>query len=242
MNPLSLLLHTVVQGFSAFGCFKRIQDFLLLEERFENRDIQDSALGCASDTSKGEGFELQDLDQILGNAPHASIVDGDFRWNDTNVLSNITTSFGDGQKGSLTLIIGPIGCGKSSLLKAILGETPSASGLVAVKSPYIAYCDQTPWIMNATIRDNIIAESEGFDEAWYTTVIEACDLVTDLARLPSGSSTVVGDNGLKLSGGQKQRIVCAIIEPGDATANKCKIRQLLELSTLENRSPSLTTS
>ena len=61
--------------------------------------------------------------------------------------------------------------------------------------------------MNTTVRGNIVAGSEGFDEAWYDTVIEACDLSTDLARLPSGSSTVVGDGGLKLSGGQKERIV-----------------------------------
>ena len=202
-----MLLRNVVISFSAFGCFRRIQDFLLLEERSEGRNIQDSASGCTPNLSKQEKSELQNIEQPRGDTPEASIVDGGFRWDDANVLSNITTSFGSGEKGSLAMIIGPIGCGKSSLLKAILGETPSTSGVVAVKSPYISYCDQTPWIMNATIRDNIIAGSKGFDDAWYNTVVEACDLAVDLARMPSGASTVVGDSGLKLSGGQKQRIV-----------------------------------
>lgn len=229
-----MLLRNVVISFSAFGCFKRIQDFLLLEERSEGRNIQDSASGCTPNLSKQEELELQNVEKSRGDSPGASIVDGDFRWDDASVLSNITTSFGSGKKGSLAMIIGPIGCGKSSLLKAILGETPSTSGVVAVNSPYISYCDQTPWIMNASIRDNIIAESKGFDDGWYNTVVETCDLAVDLARMPSGASTVVGDSGLKLSGGQKQRIVRVSIESNGVAANKTVVRQLLEPSTLEN--------
>lgn len=61
--------------------------------------------------------------------------------------------------------------------------------------------------MNATIRDNIVAESGFFEDKWFDTVVEACDLAQDFARLPDGVSTVVGDKGVKLSGGQKQRLV-----------------------------------
>lgn len=207
MTPLASLLASVVHSFSASGCFKRIQEFLLLEEKFEGRNIQYSSPGYSPCEPKQEGFELHNLDLPCADSPTVSIVDGDFHWNDKNVLSNINASFGASQKGSLIMIIGPIGCGKSTLLKAILGETPSSRGRVTLKSPHIAYCDQTPWIMNTTIRDNIIAESKGFDEIWYNTVIKACDLVTDLSRMPLGSSTVVGNSGLKLSGGQKQRLV-----------------------------------
>lgn len=61
--------------------------------------------------------------------------------------------------------------------------------------------------MNASIRENIIAESKGFDAAWFDTVVQACDLSIDFARFPEGDSTEVGDKGVKLSGGQKQRLV-----------------------------------
>eukprot|EP01113_Clastostelium_recurvatum_P044174 TRINITY_DN7427_c1_g1_i6.p1 TRINITY_DN7427_c1_g1~~TRINITY_DN7427_c1_g1_i6.p1 ORF type:complete len:959 (+),score=198.39 TRINITY_DN7427_c1_g1_i6:281-2878(+) len=48
-----------------------------------------------------------------------------------------------------------------------------------------------------------------FDEAWYNTVVEACALLPDLAILPSGDKTEIGEKGVNLSGGQKQRISLA---------------------------------
>jgi ABC-type multidrug transport system fused ATPase/permease subunit len=208
MMPLSILLVNILFAFSAFGCFKRIQEFLLLEEKIETRNVHcPTRSSLQSATGRQEAVELQDLQRPSGHSSPVSIVDGDFHWDDANVLNDINLSLGSATKGSLTMVIGPIGSGKSTLLKAILGETPSKRGLVTLMSPDVAYCDQSPWIMNSTVQGNIIAESEGFDETWYDTVIEACDLSTDFARLPSGSSTVVGEDGLKLSGGQKQRIV-----------------------------------
>jgi ABC-type bacteriocin/lantibiotic exporter with double-glycine peptidase domain len=107
------------------------------------------------------------------------------------------------------MLVGPVGSGKSSLLKAILGETTSSMGNVSLDASEVAFCDQTPWVMNATIRANIIAESKGYDSAWFETVINACDLTIDLGRLPEGDLTQVGEQGVKLSGGQKQRIAIA---------------------------------
>lgn len=122
-------------------------------------------------------------------------------------MEDITASFTTQKHGSLTIIIGPIGSGKSSLLKAIVGETQCTGEMVSVSTSEVAFCDQTPWIMNGSIRANIIGESKGFDKAWPKTVVKACDLQIDLSALPKGDLTEVGDKGVRLSGGQKRRIV-----------------------------------
>lgn len=108
--------------------------------------------------------------------------------------------------GAITMIVGPIGSGKSTLLKSILGETLSMGGAVGRNLSLAAYCSQTPWLQSETIRQNIIGASV-IDMDWYTTVVSACGFEKDLAQLPRGDQTPVGNNGLTLSGGQKQRIV-----------------------------------
>ncbi|KAH7152137.1 P-loop containing nucleoside triphosphate hydrolase protein [Dactylonectria estremocensis] len=216
LEPLSHLVGNIPHSFSAFGCFKRIQEFLLLEERVDSRDIR----GIVHETAPmkptkeqerivQEVIELQSLHRASSDAAHVSIVDGNFNWRDKNVLQGVTTSFPRRPNGSLTMIIGPIGSGKSSLLKAILGELASSNGVVSLNSPEVAFCDQTPWVMNATIRANIVAESRDYDSSWLNTVVNACDLSLDFSRLPEGDLTVVGDKGVKLSGGQRQRLAIA---------------------------------
>ncbi|KAL6875382.1 P-loop containing nucleoside triphosphate hydrolase protein [Trichoderma longibrachiatum] len=212
VNPLSFLLFNISSAYSAFGCFKRIQEFLLLNERVDDREI--CARPGLSAWSEGEGsqrssIELCQIENYGQEGARVHIDEGEFAWKDKKVLSNISVSFSQARSGSLTIIVGPIGSGKSSLLKAILGETRSTGGKVSLSTPSVAFCDQTPWVMNATIRDNIVAESGVFEDKWFDTVIEACDLVQDFSRLPDGVSTVVGDKGVKLSGGQKQRLAIA---------------------------------
>ena len=106
----------------------------------------------------------------------------------------------------LTIIIGPVGCGKSTLIKGLLGETPKLHGRADIKLSETAYCDQTPWIIAGSIRQNVVGDS-GFDRAWYNTVVQACALDVDLQQMADGDETFVGNKGFKLSGGQKQRLV-----------------------------------
>ncbi|CAM1508146.1 Fc.00g049940.m01.CDS01 [Cosmosporella sp. VM-42] len=212
MNPLSFLLGNIPHSFSAIGCFQRIQDFLVLDERIDSRNVRSdrpSSLSKGLTPTVRKSVELKDLKSVSMENSSVAIRDGNFNWGDKSVLKDITASFPKQKSGSLTMVVGPIGSGKSSLLKAILGEITSANGVVSLNSPDIAFCDQTPWVMNATIQANIIAESKGFDACWFDTVVEACDLNIDLARLPEGDQTEVGDKGVKLSGGQKQRLAIA---------------------------------
>ncbi|KAL6910741.1 multidrug resistance-related protein [Trichoderma evansii] len=212
VNPLSFLLGNISAAYGAYGCFKRIQEFLLLGEKIDSRQISPQ-LGVPTKSeetgSRRSSMELRPLDRYTEEGERIFISEGDFSWKEKKVLSNINVSFSQTQSGSLTTIVGPIGSGKSSLLKAILGEASSTGGKISLSTPNIAFCDQTPWVMNATIKDNIVAESDFFEDKWFDTVVEACDLTQDFARLPDGVSTVVGDKGVKLSGGQKQRLAIA---------------------------------
>ncbi|KAM0196950.1 hypothetical protein ACHAPI_005499 [Fusarium lateritium] len=216
MDPLSSLLGSIPGSFSVFGCFKRVEEFLKLEERVDRRQIhgrsKDSfnSLHEHSDRLQEtlEAMPMRDI-PIGADGTRILIADGNFNWGEKAVLENINTSFPGHKNGSLTMLVGPVGSGKSSLLKAILGETTSSNGHVSLNSSEVAFCDQTPWVMNATIRANVIAESRGYDSAWFETVVNACDLTIDLGRLPEGDLTQVGEQGVKLSGGQKQRIAIA---------------------------------
>ena len=72
----------------------------------------------------------------------------------------------------------------------------------------IAYVPQTPFIMNATLRDNILFGKE-YNEERYQKVIEMCCLAPDIAILPAGDQTEIGEKGINLSGGQKTRVSLA---------------------------------
>ncbi|GMF63851.1 unnamed protein product [Phytophthora fragariaefolia] len=111
------------------------------------------------------------------------------------------------ERGSLVMIVGKVGSGKSSLINAILGEMPQMSGLLEVGGQ-IAYVSQDTWIRNATLRDNILFE-EPYDDERYARVLDASQLAMDLRALPNGDQTEIGERGINLSGGQKARVAIA---------------------------------
>eukprot|EP00058_Branchiostoma_floridae_P006725 XP_002592213.1 hypothetical protein BRAFLDRAFT_84642 [Branchiostoma floridae] len=110
-------------------------------------------------------------------------------------------------KGTLLGVCGSVGAGKSSVISAILNEMRLVKGDVAVEGK-IAYVAQQAWILNATVRDNILF-GEDFNSIKYDQVIEACCLKPDFEQLPGGDLTEIGERGVNLSGGQKQRISLA---------------------------------
>ncbi|OSD06330.1 P-loop containing nucleoside triphosphate hydrolase protein [Trametes coccinea BRFM310] len=116
-------------------------------------------------------------------------------------------------EGQLTAIVGPVGSGKSSLLQGMIGEMRRIAGDVKFKGS-VAYCPQSAWIQNATVRDNILF-GRPFDEQRYWKAVRDACLEADLELLPNGDLTEVGERGISLSGGQKQRInICRAIYVG----------------------------
>ncbi|XP_022670319.1 canalicular multispecific organic anion transporter 1-like isoform X2 [Varroa destructor] len=120
------------------------------------------------------------------------------------VLRNINISV---KKGHLLIIIGPVGSGKSTLLYALLGQLIKLNGEVTVIGK-VAYVPQQAWILNASIRKNILF-TKPFKNKKYEEVLKACALTYDLNVLPAGDETEIGEKGINLSGGQKQRISIA---------------------------------
>ena len=97
------------------------------------------------------------------------------------------------------MIVGPIASGKSPLLKALLGETPSSKGFVYVATREIAFCDQSPFLKNGTVQANILGFSD-FDGPWYNAVLHACNLEEDIAGFPMTDQSLIGSKGITLSG------------------------------------------
>ncbi|OCT83530.1 hypothetical protein XELAEV_18021671mg [Xenopus laevis] len=168
-----------------------------------------------------------------GNEFCIKVTNGFFTWTPDGppALSNIDIRIPQGQ---LTMIVGQVGCGKSSLLLATLGEMHKISGDVLWNSIVsdsetgedvnpdketavdmetrrrgaVAYASQKPWLLNATVEENITFESP-FNKQKYKAIIDACSLQPDIDILPHGDQTQIGERGINLSGGQRQRISVA---------------------------------
>ncbi|CAG8465353.1 5760_t:CDS:10, partial [Scutellospora calospora] len=134
------------------------------------------------------------------------------------ILKNLNLSF---PVNELSIICGPTGCGKTSLLMSLLGEMECLDGQVFLPRTTngsstelggapsgVAYVAQTAWLQNATIRDNILFGLP-FNNEIYTKVLSICALDRDLEILEFGDKTEVGEKGITLSGGQKQRVALA---------------------------------
>lgn len=198
------LFQSVPSMLGALACLGRIQAFLEKDER------EDFRLDYWGSPSEKEGAQRQTssdseskgADQVL------SISGGNFGWSEDKMnLSDMNLSIPARQ---LTMIVGPIASGKSTLCKALLGETPVSDGQVILgrSSRRIGFCDQNTFLSNASIKENIIGLSP-FNKDRYNEVIEAAMLKFDFLTLPKGDNTNVGSNGITLSGGQKQRVSIA---------------------------------
>ncbi len=117
-------------------------------------------------------------------------------------LSNVSVEF---KRGELSCIIGTVGCGKSALIQALVGELPVHSGKLTRSYTSLAYASQDPWIMDGTVRENI---TMGLDlkQEWYDRVVDACGLRIDFGQFLKGDETIVGDRGVQISGGQRARL------------------------------------
>lgn len=109
--------------------------------------------------------------------------------------------------GELVCVVGAVGSGKSALVSALLGDLNLRDGRAQVAGT-VAYVSQQAWIMNDTIRNNIVF-GLAFDERRYREALKVTQLLQDLDGFPSGDQTEIGERGVNLSGGQRQRISLA---------------------------------
>uniref|UniRef100_A0A673CNG5 ATP-binding cassette, sub-family C (CFTR/MRP), member 3 n=1 Tax=Sphaeramia orbicularis TaxID=375764 RepID=A0A673CNG5_9TELE len=179
--PLNMLPQVISSIVQASVSLKRIQGFLSHDE-----------------------LDPNSVDRK--NTFSVTVVNGKFTWakEDPPVLHNINVMV---PQGSLLAVVGHVGCGKSSLISALLGEMEKLEGEVSIRGS-VAYVPQQAWIQNATLRDNILF-GKPFNEQKYRCVLEACALTPDLEVLPGGDMTEIGEKGINLSGGQRQRVSLA---------------------------------
>ncbi|KAJ0305181.1 hypothetical protein COL5a_010218 [Colletotrichum fioriniae] len=217
-QPLFWMFEVVLDMSAALGCFNRIEKYLSEPPRAEYRDFPSSSPASSSERMGfySQDVQLQNLessngqrptDRKLGDPIAIRVKEATLAWKPETIpaVDFVDLSI---SKGQLVMLVGPVASGKSTLLKGLLGELPHVTGTVALSSDRISWCEQNPWLINDTIRRNIICFSD-FDHELYQQVLSACDLEKDLAQLPDGDKTLIGSKGIALSGGQKQRVALA---------------------------------
>ncbi|KAL1693264.1 P-loop containing nucleoside triphosphate hydrolase protein, partial [Schizophyllum commune] len=210
VNLATLPISTVGNCFplllASFASMKRIEGFLSMEERpasdglhqtadlkLLNEDLDDGEMTARSSiTAVPRQLQLSHV-TVEGNTGGKAIL--------SDVCANIYPN-------SLNMIAGPVGSGKTTLLRTLLGETKIVTGTGALPTGRIAYAPQEAFVWPTTVRENIVLDNL-FDAEWYETVIDACALRPDLARMDKGDMTVMADAGGSVSGGQRQRISLA---------------------------------
>ncbi|XP_053113746.1 ATP-binding cassette sub-family C member 9 isoform X2 [Hemicordylus capensis] len=255
VTPLFLLSTVVRFAVKAFISVQKLNEFLISDEigddSWRNGDSALAYESCkkhaglhskAINRKQPLRYQLDTCEQTLRVPTRhmgfddcaIRVTNGYFSWGSgLATLSNIDIRIPTGQ---MTMIVGQVGCGKSSLLLAILGEMQNLEGKVrwsrlsdreAIEGEYlsvnetessfeasrrnrysVAYAAQKPWLLNATVEENIIFGSP-FNKQRYKAVTDACSLQPDIDLLPFGDQTEIGERGINLSGGQRQRICVA---------------------------------
>ncbi|WP_186646180.1 ABC transporter transmembrane domain-containing protein [Fluviispira vulneris] len=180
LKPIMTQLPQVITNLiDASVSLKRIQNFMSLAEKKEN--FQTDSIPKGNIIFKDASFKNSD-DSIfcLKNC-------------NLNIIS-----------GELVIIVGSVGCGKTTLLNAILGEAIKINGKIKYNGK-ISYVPQVPWLINKTLKENILFKNdENFDR--YHKSIYCAALENDILNFEAGDSIEIGENGVNLSGGQKQRV------------------------------------
>nr|POE78011.1 multidrug resistance-associated protein 1 [Quercus suber] len=222
-TPVSELVQTIPTFAAAMGCLDRVETYIRagnghIQRRLPicdpilHEDIRHSATisrppsgGYALDKKSGNSLPVahtNDRGHLIMTLDDVSIR---YTEQGRDILKNITAQI---TCGSLTVIAGPVGCGKSTLAKALLGELPCSTGSIRSNISEIAYCASESWLPNQSLREVVLGAAT-YEQGWYEVIVEACALRSDIATLSKGDETIIGSKGAALSGGQKQRLALA---------------------------------
>ncbi|CAG9854958.1 unnamed protein product, partial [Phyllotreta striolata] len=149
---------------------------------------------------KAEELPAIEAQNINNDKPKIELDDVTINIGKQEILKQINLKLQSG----LTAITGPVGAGKSALLKTILHDFPITKGKVSIAGS-LSYASQTPWLFASTIKQNILFGQE-YDQKRYQEVIRVCALEYDLSLFDKGDETILSDNGLNLSKGQQARV------------------------------------
>ncbi|KAJ5292026.1 hypothetical protein N7478_001277 [Penicillium angulare] len=199
-SPLLTFCQTMPSILQALGCLKRIDEYC--DKKVSTKSAAPDDTSCDSSLNN---IELREYNTSLQRSgPLVSFKNATiYRSGASDPILKLLNL--DIHRG-ITAIIGPVGSGKTTLLETMLGRHTCEPSILPLSRA--AYAPQTPWIMNESIRQNIIGASE-FDPKWYDFVTSSCGLDEDLKNMHGGDSRLAGSKGASLSGGQKQRVALA---------------------------------
>lgn len=191
---LSLLMLTFTQYFfKAWAAMDRIAKFLQREQRSV---IEEKETPLENATS-----EINDESTIL-NVADASFRIGSF--SDEKAAFEVSGVNFSLKRGEILALAGPVGGGKSTFVNGLISEVAVSPGatISMLKGGKIAYVSQTAFIMNTTLRENILF-GKPFEQEWYEKVLGMCCLWPDIKLLgEAGDLTEIGERGVTLSGGE----------------------------------------
>lgn len=190
-HPANMVMTIIPRALAAFAGFERIQEYLMTPALDDRRLV---ILTAPQSHSSGDPEAALRTKHLTAGYMHVQRA----------ILDDISI---DVAPASFVIVSGPVSCGKSTFLRAILGEVPASKGSVAVSTKLIAYCAQKSWLPAGSIREIITGFVNQYDLRWYHEVVDACCLTHDLNALPKMDETQVGSRGHNLSGGQRQRVV-----------------------------------
>ncbi|KAF9171232.1 hypothetical protein BGX21_008399 [Mortierella sp. AD011] len=215
-RPVGVMSMVVEGTIGLRVAMRRVQGFLLKEEMDRDAVVHINELPRMGSSpviritgaTLGWGPDLSSRNQpYLDESEHTEItalLSGDAAKSSEPTLFDINVSIA---RSSLTAVVGRVGQGKSSLLSALTGDMYKRRGTIKVFGS-IAYIPQQAWIVNATLRENIVF-GKPFDQQKYDHILFACGLLPDIEILDAGDLTEIGERGINLSGGQKQRVSLA---------------------------------
>jgi ABC-type multidrug transport system fused ATPase/permease subunit len=207
-DPMALLQDVLTRAIQAYTSCGRLQAYLS-----EPDTLKYSQTSRPGPNDPQIGFKGA---IIAYNAPGGRIDHDEFS------LGELDLSF---PVGKLSMIVGPVGSGKTTLILSLLGETTLLKGQVFMPDDHAskdlcevdpatgladtaAFCAQTPWLVGASIKENIVFGCR-WDKSRYGAVVHACSLRRDFEIFELGDDTEVGEKGTTCSGGQKARISLA---------------------------------
>lgn len=216
-DPVAILQDTITQFVRAYTSCNRVQDFLDEPETLKYKQLSKPGPSDPTIGFRDAIFAYPTMENESAQTEEGEVDDVQpFR------LGQLDLNF---PTGKLSLITGPVGSGKSTLILSLLGETVLLQGKVFMPDDHanrdicpvdpqtgladtVAYCAQTPWLVGASIRDNITFGAP-WDRSRYNKVVGYCALRRDFEIFELGDLTEVGEKGTTCSGGQKARIALA---------------------------------
>jgi len=222
---MQLYIRFVRRGHRIPSFFNRIQAAGVAYSRIEEmlapvpgREGEQKWASFAPNHITGLAAPAPSLPQTGTGPLSASLSEVSFRYpgSDIPALDGISL---DIPSGSLIAVTGPIGSGKSALLRVLTGIYPPQYGSVQVdgkeiaewvpdvRAARVAYMPQEAGLFSGTVRENLGLDER--DARLENSVLARAGLERDIQGFPDGMDTLIGERGIRVSGGQRQRIALA---------------------------------